>query len=488
MEDGSMERRNKINSFGKGVLAAFVFLFFGGCASVPSKDVALKTASDPEHIWKPTDVATQKTTERTELPAFEPKAPYSLTKLLELGLSKNQQTRVAWWGAQKSLSQAERAKAPFFPSATVTLSGTRTRTGALSGGQGSTTDTWGPGLTVAYKLFQFGADKANAESAACALAAANYQFNYALQTAVFAIQKSYYQYAAAVTAIEARKSSLEDAENSLKNAENRLQNGLGRSQAVLLAKAEKLQAEYELIAAEAALEQCRAELALAVGVPVSKEFQIEVTFNDFEPLAKEVTTLLEGALKNRADILAQEAAVEASEKSHFASERSRWPAIELSGGVSHLHHNTPSAPRWQNNYNVGVGLSWNFFDGFDKQYKALEQYAELKKQRFALRQQQLQVLKDVWSEFHAFQSSVQLLTAAKALEAAAQEALNASRSGYDSGLNDILDVLSAQKNLSEARLKRTQSQSSMATHWAQLAYVSGRLNTDISEEPTEKNP
>ena len=267
-----------------------------------------------------------------------------------------------------------------------------------------------------------------------------------------------------------------------------MQNGLGRTQAVLLAKAEKLQAEYELIAAEAALEQCRAELALAVGVPVSKEFQIEVTFNDFEPLAKEVTTLLEDALKNRADVLAQETAVSASEKAHFASERSRWPSIELSGGLNRLHHSTPQTPRWQNNYKVGIGLSWNFFDGFDKQYKALEQYAELKKQRFALQQQQLQVLKDVWTEFHAFQSSVQLLTAAKALEAAAQEALNASRAGYNSGLNDILDVLSAQKNLSEARLKRTQSQASLATHWAQLAYVSGRLNTDISEETNEKNP
>lgn len=482
-----MDRRDKISSFGKGVLAAFVLLFLGGCASVPSKDV-LKTSPDPEHIWKPTDVAVQKTAERVGLPTFEPKAPYSLPKLLELGLSRNPQTRVAWWVAQKALSSAKRAKAPFFPSATATLSGTRRRAGELAGQKGSTTDTWGPGLTVAYKLFQFGADKANAESAAYGLAAANYQFNYALQTAVFAIQKSYYQYAAAVTAIEARKSSLEDAENSLKEAESRMQNGLGRTQAVLLAKAEKLQAEYELIAAEAALEQCRAELALAVGVPVSKEFQIEVAFNDFEPLAKEVTTLLEGALKNRADVLAQEAAVEASEKAHMASERSRYPAIELSGGLNRLHHNTLKEPRWQNNYNVGIGLSWNFFDGFDKQYKALEQYAELKKQRFALQQQQLQVLKDVWSEFHAFQSSVQLLTAAKALEAAAQEALNASRSGYNSGLNDILDVLSAQKNLSEARLKRTQSQSSMATHWAQLAYVSGRLNTDISEETNEKNP
>ena len=417
---------------------------------------------------------------------FDPQANYSLPKLIELGLSKNPQTRVAWWSAQKALSQANRAKALFYPSATVTLNGTRTRTGDLGGSKGTTTDTWGPGLTVAYKLFQFGADKANAESAACALAAANYQFNYALQTAVFAIQKSYYQYAAAVTAIEARKSSLEDAENSLKNAENRLQNGLGRTQAVLLAKAEKLQAEYELIAAEAALEQCRAELALAVGVAVSKEFQIEVSFNDFEPLAKEVSTLLEDVLKKRADILAQEAVVEASEKAHFASERSRWPSVELSGGLNRLHYNSPQEPRWQNNYNVGIGLSWNFFDGFDKQYKLLEQYAELKKQRFTLHQQQLQVLKDVWTEFHAFQSAVRLLTAAKALEAAAQEALNASRAGYDSGLNDILDVLSAQKNLSEARLKRTQSLASLAIHWAQLAYVSGYLSPEVPKEG-EKN-
>ena len=473
-------------SFLTKTVVYFSLSVLSGCTSASLKKNPLTTALDPEHIWKPTvRIISPETIEK---PTFEPQTSYSLPKLIELGLSKNPQTRVAWWSAQKALSQAERAKAPFFPSAKATLSGTRTRAGALSGKEGSTTDTWGPGLMVAYKLFQFGADKANAESAACALAAANYQFNYALQTAVFSIQTRYYQYAAAVTAIEARRSSLEDAENSLKNAEDRMQNGLGRSQAVLLAKAEKLQAEYELIAAEAALEQCRAELALAVGVPVSKEFQIEVTFNDFEPLTKDVQTLLEDALKRRADVLAQKTAVQASERAHFASERSRLPSIELGGELNRLHYNSPKEPRWQNNYRVTIGLSWNFFDGFDKQYKALEQYAELKKQRFALQQQQLQVLHDVWTEFHAFQSAVQLLTAAKALETAALEALNASRSGYESGLNDILDVLSAQKNLSEARLKRTQSQASLATHWAQLAYVSGRLNSEVSNEPTEEKP
>ena len=107
----------------------------------------------------------------------------------------------------------------------------------------------------------------------------------------------------------------------------------------------------------------------------------------------------------------------------------------------------------------------------------MESYAARKEQRYTFRSQQLQVLRDVWSSFHAFQSSIQLLDSAKALEEASQETLSAIRIGYDTGLNNLLDVLSAQKTLSEARLKRIKSQSDLAVNWAQLAYVSGQLDT-----------
>jgi outer membrane protein len=132
---------------------------------------------------------------------------------------------------------------------------------------------------------------------------------------------------------------------------------------------------------------------------------------------------------------------------------------------------------WQRNYSLGIGLSWNLFTGFDSQYKTLESYAAFKNQTYLFHQQQLQVLRDVWSTFHAFQSSVQLLDSAKALESAAKESFIAIRTGYDAGLNSLLDLLSAQKTLSQARVKRIRSQSNLAIHWVQLAYVTGRLQT-----------
>ncbi|MBP5191581.1 MAG: TolC family protein [Opitutales bacterium] len=439
--------------------------------------VSLHTSPDAEHVWKPIPEpkAAEEELMTSPLPTFN---AYSLPALIELGLSRNPQTRVAWWNAKKVLSQAKRAQAPFFPSLTVTAAADRTQVGATAKNPTSVADTWGPGLKIAYRLFQFGADKAGAKSAACALSAANYRFNFTLQQTVFQIQNAYYQYAAASERIAACKSSLEDAETSYQAAENRMKSGLGRMQSTLLAKAEKMQAEYELKSAEANVENCRADLALAVGVPISKDFQIEVSFQEVKPLTDEVQTLLEEALKNRADLLAQKAAVQAADWAYLKTKRERYPSIELSSSLNRLHHE--NKPHWQNNYNVQLGIAWNFFDGMDKQYKALEQHAERKAQQFALQRQQLEILRDVWTEFHAFQSAVQLLDSAKALETSAQESLQSARIGYQSGLNALLDVLSAQKTLSDARFKRIQSQADLAIHWARLAYVSGRIQPESS--------
>ena len=133
---------------------------------------------------------------------------------------------------------------------------------------------------------------------------------------------------------------------------------------------------------------------------------------------------------------------------------------------------------WQKNYGLGVNLTWTLFDGFDKQYKELEHYASMKVKLFELHKKKLEVLQEVWTEFHAFRSAKQLLSSSTALEKAARESLKAVRIGYGAGLNSLLDLLSAQKTLSNARLKRISAQSSLAIHWAKLAYVAGQIDVD----------
>ena len=429
---------------------------------------------DAEHLWKAIPMPESRVD--VTKPMFEHQGTYSLASLVELGISNNPQTLNVWWQAKKALAQQGRAESQYFPSITANIDIAKQQTGAVLSSPMMRTEKWGPSLSVTYRLFQFGTSTANAKSAACALAAANYKFNHTLQTVVCDIQKNYYSYASAVATIEARKSSLKDATASFEAVQSRQEHGLARVQDVLLAKADKLQAEYELQAAQALLENCRAELALSVGVPVSKDFNIQVEFKDSEPLTKEVQVLLDQALKRRSDLLASEAAAHAADWAHLKTQREALPAVDFMGSMGALRYRHSS--RWQNNYSLGIGVSWNLFNGFDTQYEELAEYANVKSQKFALHQQQLQVLRDVWTEFHTFQSSIQLLDSAKALEAAANESFEAIRIGYDAGLNSLLDLLSAQKTLSEARLKRIRSQAELAIHWVQLAYVSGHLDPD----------
>lgn len=399
---------------------------------------------------------------------------YSLPDLLSLGLSRNPQTRIAWWQGQQAIAQAKRAEAPYFPTIIGHVQANHNQTGAVLKQPTTKVDNWGPGLNINYRLFQFGADYAGAESTAYALSAANYSENFTLQTVVFNIQIKYYQLASALAMINARQSTLQDAIASYQAAEKRMENELSPMQDVLLAKADKIEAEYELQSAEADVERYRAELATAVGLSVSDGLDIDITFNDRDMLADKVEKLMENALQKRADILAQEELLHAAEWAHLKSERERLPSVNLVGSMNTLRYRHDS--NWQKNYGLGINLTWTLFDGFDKQYKELENYSSMKIKLFELHKKKLEILQEVWTEFHAFQSAKQLLSSSTALENAARESLKAVRIGYEAGLNSLLDLLSAQKTLSNARLKRISAQSGLAIHWAKLAYVAGQID------------
>ncbi|MDR0755851.1 MAG: TolC family protein [Puniceicoccales bacterium] len=409
---------------------------------------------------------------------------YSLLELIEIGLKFNPQTKHAWWHAKEAFANQGRAEASLFPHADVSANINREQVGKNASQPTQRTDNWGPAVTLTYKVFQFGTDAAAAQSAAHLLHAANYAFNRQLQTTVFEIQRAFYNFFSAYAKIEAHESCLQDATLSFEAVSQRKENGLARVQDVLLAKADKLQAEYELQAAKADLESCRATLATTVGVPIAADFSIETDYLSTETQKpfRNIENLMREVLDKRADLLANEATLEAKKWSQKATHRGFLPSLSLHTQTSALKHKHNS--HWQRNYGLSVGIQWNIFSGFDSQYSELASYTQWKEQKYTLRQQKLEALRQTWTAFHAFQSSVQLSEASKALEEAAQEALNAIRTGYNTGINSLLDLLAAQKTLANARLKHIQAKTDVKLNLVQLAYITGQL--DI-KTPTQFN-
>ncbi|MDR0392952.1 MAG: TolC family protein [Puniceicoccales bacterium] len=409
---------------------------------------------------------------------------YSLVELIEIGLKFNPQTKHAWWHAKEAFAKQGRAEASFFPHVDVSANINREQVGKSASQPMQRIDNWGPAVTLTYKVFQFGTDTAAAKSAAHLLHAANYAFNRQLQTTVFEIQQAFYNFSSAYAKIEARESCLQDATLSFEAVSQRKENGLARIQDVLLAKADKLQAEYELQAAKADLESCRATLTTTVGVPIAADFSIETDYLNTETQKpfRDIEDLMQEVLNERADLLANEATLEAKKWSQKATHRSSLPSLSLQAQTNALKYRHNS--HWQRNYGLSAGIQWNIFSGFDSQYSELASYTQWKEQKYTLRQQKLEALRQTWATFHAFQSSIQLSEASKALEEAAQEALNAIRTGYNTGINSLLDLLAAQKTLANARLNHIQAKTNVKLNLVQLAYITGQLDL---KTPTQFN-
>lgn len=403
---------------------------------------------------------------------------YSLIDLVEIGLQQNPQTKCAWWQAKEAFAHQGQANAKFFPSIDASVSVNRSQEGKAGTTNTKRSDYWGPALSLSYQIFNFGADVASAKSATHLLYAANYEFNQTLQSVVFQIQQAFYEFSSACAKIEARESCLRDAELSFEAVSKKKANGLACIQDQLLAQADKLQAEYELEESKSYLESCRANLATAIGIPISTDFSIETDYlnSKTQSILSNAEELMASTLKSRADLLANEEKLAASRWAQKATQRANLPSLVFNTKANLLKHRTLSS--WQRNYDLSLGMQWNIFSGFEQQYNELASYTQVKEQKYALRQKKLETLEQTWSAFHSFRSSIQLLTAAETLEKASSEALEAIRIGYNSGVNSLLDLLSAQKTLSNARLSHIQAQTNVKLSLVKLAYVTGQLDVE----------
>jgi outer membrane protein TolC len=124
-------------------------------------------------------------------------------------------------------------------------------------------------------------------------------------------------------------------------------------------------------------------------------------------------------------------------------------------------------------------LSWSLFEGFNKQYQVISAKAQQRIAAQQLKQQQINIMGDVWSSFYTYKSSLKQVASAQASVDAAQEAYNAVQSAYDSKVGNITDLLNAQNLLAVARQQLIDSQALLATSIARLAHSTGALTNNI---------
>ena len=425
--------------------------------------------------------------------AIDPNHSYSLAELIDVGERSNPQTRVAWEHARQTANLLGIEKSEYYPllAGAALFADQRAinpvpKPLAPRGYTMVEVPVVEPAVTLQYLLLDFGGRKARVDAAKAQALAAGAQFIKANQDLAYTISGDYYALVTAQERLQAATDILKTAQTTQDAAEARLANGRATLPDVLNARADTAQATFDLETADGDEKIARVTLAEAIGVEPSPDISIDAKRNAPLPtaLTLPIDQLISRAMADRPDLMAQAFDIRKAEDDIRAAKSAYRPEISLSAKAAQTsawptadlgQFGSASEPTWS----AAISIQWTIFDGGARKNRKALAESEKRQAVDQLRDQRDQAQREVWSSYIAFRTALKQEQAAVALLSAANTSYSASLDAYKYGVQNLVDVVTAQKQLALARLSSVSARSRLFTEAVRLESVTGNLLRDL---------
>jgi outer membrane protein TolC len=292
------------------------------------------------------------------------------------------------------------------------------------------------------------------------------------EDAVYRVLTSYLDVITAREFVEVAGQGLSDAREHLRIAESLEAAGMGLSSDALRAKVAVASAESAQVTAENRQEIARRMLAIAMGVPGAPPVDVTGPPPEFP----DPGTPGEGetSATGRADLRASSLRVANAVRYVRLRQSGYLPEIGLAAAYQVDAEDSPFSPD-NRSWRVGVGLTWNIFDGLRREAELGKAVASLRRARAYDRGMRDQ------AAFEAAQADLGVKEAtlraeiARAALASAEEGVRLLASRYENHLGRMVDLLDAQTALDGARAARIRAENDVRLSRAQRLYASGGL-------------
>jgi outer membrane protein len=482
------ERMAKISVTAATVLVVWTATFCAQAQSAPDS---------PDKVWH-ANVEKKLRDELTSRPeskyTVDTTRPYTMAELIDLAEEHNPETRVAWQEAKARAAELGIARSALYPTiAAVALAGTlRNATLVNAFFQRQTEGFFEPTLHVEYLVFDFGGRGGAIDAAKANLLFSNLAFNDTHRKIIFDVSAAYYRLLNARGQREASEVSLKNAQTVEADAQDRLNHGLATKPDLLEATAARAQSDYDLQAAIGAEDIARGNLATTMGLPPETEFQVQDIHDLSTPSAMvdSVDQEIDRAFAQRPELLEQVAKVRAANAAIKQARSEYFPTLSFrgDGGEARAYGQTnlnPGGYAEGELWTVGLQLKWTLFDGLRREQEVAQAKAEKAGAQANIDALRDQIANEVWTSYANMRTALRQQQAAAALLTASDQSYEAARESYGYGLRNLLDVVSAQKTLAQARSEDILARAQLLLQVADLAFRTADL---IQAQPPKVGP
>ena len=417
--------------------------------------------------------------------------PLSLAVLIDLAETRSPQTQAAWQQAKQAAAEKDVAKSALYPIVKgLILSRTlneETIFGPVFVAQNlSLVD---PTLQFDYLVFDDNARLDALRAARGRLYAADYAFNTVHLALMRQVADSYYALLNNEGLVEAAKVNLKNAQAVAEQEDARLANGLATLPDALETRAAAAQARYELVSLQGARTNAQADLATTLRLPAQTVLSVIPLDRLATPSAlnEAAVETIARALAERPDLLEHEALAAAAAQAVKQARAAFYPRLSLTGQfgfvrITGSQQTTTSPQVYQptayaslDRYNAQFNLDWTLFDGGRRRSELNNAKAGQVLATDRLNEDRDRIEKQVWTAYTNLQTAFAQQQAAVALLTAAASSYSAATDALASGVRTVVDVVTAQRTLAQARSQDVTARTNLFVQATELAFQTGQL-------------
>ena len=467
--------------------ASFLTIALFAFALSPATVLAQGAPPAPGAVWQPKRMDTLQREDASapkQSVQLDLDHDYTLAELIDLAEQHNPETRVAWQVARSKAATLGIARSSLYPTMSAVVIAVSLRQAALIGQyfHRQTEGVFEPILHVEYLVFDVGGRSGQIDAAKASLLASNLAFNDTHRHIIYQTASTYYRLLNAEGQRQAAAASLENAKAVEEDARARLANGLATKPDELEATAARTQAEYDLQAAVGNVDVAQGDLATAIGIEPGVRFKVEAIDALKLPssVADSVDQEINRAFKQRPDILEQFARLRATRAAVTHARSTYFPSLSFKGdgGLARAYGQQDLLPGGYAQgevWTAELDLKWTLFDGARREYRIAQAKADAKAAQAEIDAIRDQIADQVWTAYSNTQTALRQQQAATALLTASQQSYEAAHEAYGYGVRNLLDVVSAQKALAQARSEDIATRSRLLLEVTNLAFQTGDL-------------
>ncbi|MBT3308583.1 MAG: efflux transporter outer membrane subunit [Gammaproteobacteria bacterium] len=470
----------------KSLLSLVIVAILSGCnrsgptlpestVKVPERYTAQQSVEGPTTFQPQQQLVSEEPIPQQWWQLFQSQA---LTGLLQQGLENSPTLEVAEarLRAVEALYRGEQDDLQL-PSADLLMSGSRAQSSGATVGQigsGSVLSMQSATLQLGYRVDLFGANKQKLRGSHAQVLQQQYQLEHARVTLAANIVNSAIQIASLEAQMSALAKIIKDEGAHLSVTEQRYQIGVIPKSDLLGQRASLAQTRTRMPTLKRAHALAQHQLALLLGTTIAEVKLPALSFDQIQLPQRLPLTLPSELTRQRADVLAAEAALQQAAAAVGIATANRYPTLDLSARFgTEANQLSDLLSGGSTVWGLGAGLLHPLFHGDTLEAKERAAVATYQQQSARYRQQVLRAFREVADALRSLQLDSEQLALTEEADRLASETLRLVEQQHRQGAVSYLMLLNAQRQLQQARIQSIQSHAALYSDTVSLLVALG---------------